>query len=592
MMGTSQDRPVGVAGGRVSDTSTAKSVTRVLVGAWPWLLALAVTAPLLAPGFVLSYDMVFVPRQSLVPEALGLGGPLPRAVPVDAVLAVLTQVVPGSLLQKAVLVLVLGLAGWGASLLVPGGSAVARLAAATWYVWNPFVAERLVLGHWTLLVGYASLPWLVRAAIDLRNERPGAQLRVVALLVPSALSAGPAVIALLTVVPVLAYRPTARLTRRLGLTAAAWVVLNAPWWLPALLHPTTGRSPDDGVAAFAARAEGPVGTLGSVLGLGGVWNADVVPDSRGLVTAALFLVVLLAVSALGLRPVVSGLGGGGAGLVVAAGVGLVLALIGSVAPLQEALGWAVMSLPGAGLVRDGQKFLAPFALAQALAFALGCVAVGRYLGAGAVRVVPAVLLLLPLAVLPDLAWGVGGRLQPVDYPDDWSVVRQLVADEPDSGDVVALPWQSFRRFDWNDDRVVLDPAPRWLTTTVVVDDTLTVAGRTVAGEDPRAAEVGSVLRAGLPLVEALPPLGIGWVLVERRTPGSLDRESLSGATTVFSGADLELVRLGPTTSPDLPPWAPAVVVADLLAVMVALGATAGAVASRLLGRARALPGRW
>ncbi len=592
MMGTDHDKPSAWQGGRVRDKSAAKAWPRFLVGAWPWLLALAVTAPLLAPGFVLSYDMVFVPRQSLVPEALGLGGPLPRAVPVDAVLALVTQVVPGALIQKAVLVLLLGFAGWGAATLVPSNSPVARLAAATWYVWNPYVAERLVLGHWTLLVGYASLPWLVRAAIDLRHGHPGAQLRVVALLVPSALAAGPAVIALLTVVPVLAYRPDARLARRLGVTGAGWVVLNAPWWLPALLHPTSGLSPDGGVAAFAARAEGPVGTLGSVLGLGGVWNADVVPDSRGLVTAALFLVVLLAVSALGLRPLVSGLGGGGAGLVVAAGVGLTVALLGAVGPLHEALGWAVTSLPGAGLVRDGQKFLAPFALAQSLAFALGCVAVGRYLGAGAGRVVPAALLLLPLAVLPDLAWGVGGRLQPVDYPDDWAVVRQLVADEPDTGDVVALPWQSFRAFGWNGGRVVLDPAPRWLTTTVVVDDTLTVGGQSVGGEDPRAAEVGTILGSGLPLAEALPPLGVGWVLIERGTPGSLDRESLAGATTVFSGADLELVRLGPTTSPDLPPWAPAVVVVDLLAVMVALAATVAAAIRGLLGRARAWPGRW
>ena len=38
-------------------------------------------------GFVLSYDMVFVPRLDLTRDALGLGSALPRAVPVDAVAA-------------------------------------------------------------------------------------------------------------------------------------------------------------------------------------------------------------------------------------------------------------------------------------------------------------------------------------------------------------------------------------------------------------------------------------------------------------------------------------------------------------------------
>ena len=46
------------------------------------LVALLVTAPALAPGYVLLRDMVFVPRQSLGPAALGLGvGLAPRAVP-------------------------------------------------------------------------------------------------------------------------------------------------------------------------------------------------------------------------------------------------------------------------------------------------------------------------------------------------------------------------------------------------------------------------------------------------------------------------------------------------------------------------------
>src|SRR6476660_3175119 len=124
------------------------------------VLAVLILAPALRPGYVLSYDMVFVPHPDLTRDTVGLGDGLPRAVPVDAVVALLGALVPGSLLQKLILVLLLVAAGTGAGRLaahlVPGpGAGAASLVAAALYVWNPYLAERLVLGHWALLVAYA-----------------------------------------------------------------------------------------------------------------------------------------------------------------------------------------------------------------------------------------------------------------------------------------------------------------------------------------------------------------------------------------------------------------------------------------------------
>jgi hypothetical protein len=66
-------------------------------------MALAVLAPLLGRGYTLAYDMAFAPRHDLLPDTLGLGTALPRAVPADAVVALLTHVVPGDLVQQLVL---------------------------------------------------------------------------------------------------------------------------------------------------------------------------------------------------------------------------------------------------------------------------------------------------------------------------------------------------------------------------------------------------------------------------------------------------------------------------------------------------------
>ena len=93
---------------------------------WALALALLVLGPALGPGFLLVRDMVWVPDLALRADALGLGSGLPRAVPSDAVVAVLDEIVPGMLLQKLVLVLALAAGGVGAARLLdrrpPGSS--------------------------------------------------------------------------------------------------------------------------------------------------------------------------------------------------------------------------------------------------------------------------------------------------------------------------------------------------------------------------------------------------------------------------------------------------------------------------------------
>ena len=48
------------------------------------------------------------------------------------------------------------------------------------------------------------------------------------------------------------------------------------------------------VAAFAARADTPFGSIGSVLMLGGAWNAQTVPKSYGGPWSAVWLALVIA----------------------------------------------------------------------------------------------------------------------------------------------------------------------------------------------------------------------------------------------------------------------------------------------------------
>ncbi len=516
------------------------------------LVALAVLAPVLRPGFVLVHDMVFTPEQPLTAAAFGLGSALPRAVPVDAVVALATRVLPGDVVQKIALFGALFGAAWGAGRLVPTDSTGIRLVAATAYAWNPYVAERLFLGHWTLLLGYAALPWVAHAALRWRHGERGAWARVVLTSLPAVLSAPGGLLALAVALAAAGRR---RALPVLGLG----VVLNAPWWVPSVLHPASATTDPAGVFAFAARAENWGGAVLGVLGLGGVWNADVVPVSRTNPVLPVLVLVSVAAALLGLRELARRWGVGPArSLVVLGALGVLVATAAVLPGGADVLVRLGNHVPGAGLLRDGQKWVAWWALPFALGLALAVETGRRRLGTtGGARAATVAAVLLPLGLLPDLLWGGLGRLEPVAYPEEWSVVRQALAADDRPGDVAVLPLSAFRRYDWNDHRTQLDPAPRFLPRTTVTEDSLPVGGLVVEGEDPRARQVRTAQEQGGDLAS----IGFGWVLVEH--VGPVDERVTARLEPVHRGELLSLYRvpgsiaagpIGPAALPVAAAW--------------------------------------
>ncbi|WP_229803364.1 hypothetical protein [Planobispora rosea] len=509
------------------------------------LLGLLALGPALGPGFVLRYDMVFVPDPPLTLPGQGF----PRAVPSDLVVALLSRVVPEQVVQKAILLGIFVLAASGAAALVPSGRLGPRLAAAAFYAWNAYLAQRFLLGQWALLLGVAGLPWAVRAAAL------GGRLRLVAALLPAAVGGFQAM--LVSAPAVLATAATARprgsapalgpVSSRVRATGEAALILGGlslPWLVPALL---SGATTDPaGVDAFAARADGPFGVLGSLLGLGGIWNAHATVPGQGSWWSGGVRLVLAAVAVWGfVRLRRRDAPPYWTGLAVAAGAGLVIACLGVFAPgLVKAL---IVEWPGFGPIRDGQLHLAPFALLQAVGLA------SAVMGPAPAPVAPrpaswitgAVAVVAPVLVLPTFALGAFGRLAAVDYPDEWRRVQAIVNADPAPGALLSLPWGAHRAFRWNGGRVILDPATKAFARRVIWNDELLVGlpggGRIrVAAEDPLVVRAATVLR-GRPegRAAALARLGVRYVLEH---PGE---NVFAGGVTVFHGRELRLVRLDP-----------------------------------------------
>jgi hypothetical protein len=523
------------------------------------LLSGLLLGPALAPGYVLQNDLVFVPAQDLLPWMLGLSGGLPRSVPQDAVVALLSGPVPGWVLEKAALLGALVLLGSGCARLArPRGAAASAVAGVT-ALWSAYVGERLLLGHWSLLLAVGALPWALHLAVQVRRGRRGAGARWLLLVAVASLTVTGGVLVLACTAPVVLVRAQRAAPLRRAALALGAAVLQLPWVLPALLHPSAGDV--GGADVFAARSEGPWGLLLTVLTGGGAWNASAVPASRGTWFAVVLGVVVLVVASYGARDLTAVLGRAATlTLAAAALLGLLWGLLGGWTATSGWATWIVTNVPGAGVLRDSQKWLAPWVVLVAVAAGLGAARLSRALlratGDRSAAVLVALgLVLLPVIALPSLVWGELGRLAAVSYPDDLARVRSALRAADDGRDAVSLPWDTFHRFPWNPGRTVLDPVPRAMPVTVVASDSLTVATAhglvTVAGDDPAAAQVQSAVDSHRPLGPVLAGLGVGWAVVADDLPRA--RADLpAGAVPVVTGSSFSLFRLPGSGAPDGP----------------------------------------
>jgi len=539
-------------------------------GAWPGLavglvLGLLALGPALRRGFLLSYDMVIVLRQPFTASMAGLTGGPPRAVPSDAVVAAAARVLPADIVQKLVLLSIFVLACSGAVALMDGQPWFARLAAGVFYAWNPFVAERLIIGQWALLLGYAGLPWALRAVTTYPVASWRGAGRLALALLPAAVGgfAAMTVSALVVLPAAVLARPPASLSpsapaagQRVRNAAAALgvlILLSLPWLIPSLLR--SMYADPAGVAVFAGRADTPFGAFCSLVMLGGVWNAQTVPAGYGGWWSVLWLAFVVA-AAVG-YVVFAARQRRWPGLGFAALAGLAIASAGITAPGQDLLRAMTGLWPGFAILRDGQQFVAPLALAEALGAGLLVAWAARPRANAAADgqprtdrpglIIAVAAVLAPVLLLPGLAWGAASRMRPVWYPAAWLSAAATIDGSRAPGKVLLLPWAAYRRPAWNGGRAMLDPWPRLVSRQVIWNDGSQVGHIGLQPDDPAARRLAGVIRAPGPLTSALTAAGVRFVIVDSGSAAA----RLAGCTVLAAspGLTVYLVPREPGRTP-------------------------------------------
>jgi hypothetical protein len=355
------------------------------------------------------------------------------------------------------------------------------------------------------------------------------------------------------------------------------VVVNLTWALPAALHPPVPDAPRLAMDLFRARSDSPVGTVGSLLSFGGLWRTDLAPPGRTTVAWLPAFAFVVGIGAFGWRTLRDRTPAGWRrGLVAAAVAGLVLAAAPSLPLTDGVMRWVAEHVPGAGFLRDSQKFVIPWLALAATAFGSGVDRVMERLAGRRALAAGLVMAAVPLALAPTLAFGAWGRLHTAEYPRSWDEVQSRTAADPAPGAVLVLPWHAYWPFPWNHDQPVHQPAPLYLSRRVVAATALEVAGRRLPGEDPWSRLVDGPATDGRPLGPRLAGLGIRYVIVNAGPEAGAARHSLAGVPLVRAFRDLRLYRVnGPVRIPRFRETPAAPVMAGDLAAVVLVGVAVG-----------------
>ena len=524
------------------NTAVVKSerAGQMIVVGWTFLLVAAVLWPFASPGMPMLRDMVVPPHPALTDAAWGLGESAARAAPQDTVLALAGGFTDAGLVMRLLMLCGLTVGGVAAAELVRRVlhvGVVGQIAAVTMLLWNPFVVERLLQGQWSLVLAMALLP-----AVALTTIIAAPWWRATAMAVAGLTPTGALLAVAVAVVAARTWRD-----RLVALGTGA--VVSAPWLVATVLGSGAGVSDPAGAAAFAARAERWVGTLGTVAGLGGIWNRQAVPVAREAGPAALAVVALLALFVVGARMAWgsrarpgsshSAIIGARRRLIVLAVASVIVVAALATPPGISLMEWGLETVPGAGLLRDAQKWVALAVPGYVVLAAAGAETVARQIPDHRRWLAALFAVTVIIAAVPDLPRAVA-PVKPVAPWPGWSAVSGIVA--MDDTAVAVLPAGPYRIIDG---RPTYDPAVKTLPAPVLATGDLVVSGVAVGGEGSTSATVEkTLLDAPDHAIDVLRAHGAGWVLVEN-SPGEVgDSERvLSRLEVVYSDEHLTLHRV-------------------------------------------------
>ena len=513
------------------------------------LLSIAILAPLLSPGYILTLDMAFGPGMDFISRIYGLDEWWPSiCAPLWILLELATDLVPAWLVEKAILFLALFLAGLGAHRLLPFNGP-GRYFAGLLYMINPFVYVRFLAGQWALLAAYALIPFAVKAFIDLMERGDNKDAIKVAIF--STMVGVMTIQALFLLFLVYLTLFVAKLIRGprewdrivqvgkvTGISAAIFLALNLYWLVPiftggGVAIEQIGRQD---LLFFSPKPTSGLGIMFDIASMYGFWRGGYIyaQDLMPLWWLPFIFILFLAVYGFVCRfrgqtwPHPNHLHSGLGWVVVSFGVVGVVSFLLAVGAASEFTSppfeWLWEHLLFFRGLRDSQKFVALLCLVYAYLGGLGVDELvkgwrerRKMLTKVAMTALIALALLTP-ATYSFTMFGLHGQLGVTDYPREWYEVNDYLNQDEEDFNVLFLPWHQYMDYSWlpNRDKRLAEPAPQFFDKPIIAGDNIEVPGIYSQSANPVSKYVEFLLANASNvnnLGELLAPLNVKYVIL-------------------------------------------------------------------------------
>lgn len=447
-------------------------------------LSLIVMLPLLAPGFVLTVDLVFTPHITL-----------PKITSPDflwwLLIKLVSFVLPVVVIEKLILLAIVFLCGFGmyrwlATITDRVELRTGVYLAGLLYAVNPFCYSRFMTGQYLVLLGYALLPFFATSIYKAAQRRtsqktaylPGIWLALIATI--SLHMLGMAL--LLTIVLAVFLQQTKVITSRHEAVkfwlkvAVSFIVLSVPWLVASILGKGSAAQTTSGFTTGDLQAfhtySGHAGTLLNVLFLHGFWadakNLFIAPEA---VYSWWWLPCLLIVLLVGLGYIklLAKRDRLASALVAIGTLACILAMGATAYGIGGVNQWILHNVPFLKGYREPQKFVALLIFVYCYGFAFGVAALQRVVRRFSDDVRSALVLCIVAVVVlsaPFMPWAFRGQLTTSQYPADWAYTNDYFRDKS-RPTAVFLPWHLYMPYEFSK-RLIANPAPKFFTHAKII----------------------------------------------------------------------------------------------------------------------------
>ena len=524
-----------------------------------FIISIAVLGRILSGGYVLTLDMIFSPKMEFGDVFFGLKESLGGQIPFLYMLQMLSIILPVKVIQKILFFLILFISGISMHSLVPTRSQIPKYFAGILYVLNPFLYVRFLVGHLFIILAHATVPLAVLSFLKF-VDNPDIKTTITMVLCTTFVAImGIHTFFLLLFVYIIIFffkalekKGGVELYPLLKFTLFAsgiLLLLNLYWILPALTADSTilGQIGSKDIMVFAPKPASNLNIAFTIASMYGFWRGgytytkDLLPFWYLFFILILYFVVHGAITTFNDKK----LGSTTRAFIIVAVVSLILG-VGTASPGTEPIfNWLFEHIFFFRGFRDSHKFVALLVLSYAYLGGLGVDDFAKHIkgkGIKAGQVASVILVALALTspfIYSYTMFGFHGQLKPIDYPESWYEVNDLLNQDNDDFNVLFFPWHMYMDFNWieNTDKRIANPAHSFFDKPIIQGDNLEVEGIYSQSVDPISKYIEFLLHNRNDITnfgEMVAPINVKYIILAKE----VDYKTYD---FLYSQEDLELV---------------------------------------------------